>query len=83
MLNVSPDIEQEIQKRVANGDYDSPDDLLRDAIRALDESHEAVQDWLEESLLTALEGEEAEMTPEEWADIRREADRAAGINRGQ
>lgn len=79
MLNVSPDIESEIQKRIASSAYATADDLLRVALRALDDS----QDWLEEELLNGFEGADVEMTRQEWANLRREAEREAGVARSE
>ena len=80
MLNISANIEEDIRRRVADGQYSSADELLRLALRALDDSHVEAQAWLEGELLRGLEGDDVEMTPDEWADIRREAEGAAGLN---
>ncbi|NUM56231.1 MAG: hypothetical protein HUU46_21540 [Candidatus Hydrogenedentes bacterium] len=81
MLNISSDIEREIERWVASGEYSSPDELLRPAIRALDDSNEVAQELLESELLKGLEGDDVELTQGEWSAIRREAEHAAGINR--
>lgn len=63
----SHDLEQEIASRVKTGGYDTREDLLRDALRALDEERA-----LGQQLLEALEsGDRIEVTPEYWEEQKR------------
>lgn len=64
---------KEIEARVAEGPYRSVDELLRYALRALDRDRRVDQDMLEKELLHGLEGEDVEMTPEDWNDIENAA----------
>ena len=70
---ISSEMEREIEQRLAAGPYGSADELLRDALKALDNSREAAQDWLEKELLKGLEGEDVAITGDDWDDIEREA----------
>ena len=50
--SVPPDVQRAIDARLARGKYATPDDVLRDALRALDDEdeevaaiREAIDDW--------------------------------------
>jgi Arc/MetJ-type ribon-helix-helix transcriptional regulator len=73
MDSISPTIQKEIDERLAAGPYRSVDELLRDALRALDRVQDVAQDLLERELIEGLEGEDVAMTPEDWDDIESEA----------
>ena len=73
MQTISPEILSDIERRVAEGQFASIDELLSTALRALDDSRRGAQDWLETELLVGLEGEDVPMTRAEWDDIEREA----------
>ena len=73
MSMISPEIEQDLERRVAEGPYASVDDLLRRALHALDGTNEVMQAYLEEELRDGLEGDDVEMTEGDWDDIEREA----------
>lgn len=61
-MNVSRNIEDKIRAKVASGSYDSSEEVLRDALDALDE-----QQRLEEMLLDAIDsGDPIEITPDYW-----------------
>lgn len=49
------------------------DELLRFALRALDNAQDTAQDILEKQLLCGLEGKDVEMTPKDWDGIEKEA----------
>lgn len=73
MDTVSPEIEKDIKRRLAAGPYGSVDDLLRQALTALDEAREAALEILEHELLRGFEGDDVEMTASDWDAIEREA----------
>lgn len=79
MIQISEEIEQEIQRRLADGQYPTADDLLRHALLALD-GGEAMEPWLEAELLKGLEGEDVEVTPEELDAVQREALTNVGLS---
>lgn len=64
---------QEIARRIAAGPYKSADELLTDALRAIDGAHETAEAILERELLKGFEGNDVEMTAADWDDIEREA----------
>jgi len=72
MIEVSEELEREIQRRLAEGAYPSADDLLRHALLALDNGEHA-DAWLEAELLKGLEGEDMPLTPEALNAAQREA----------
>jgi Arc/MetJ-type ribon-helix-helix transcriptional regulator len=74
MRNLSVETEREIERRLARGKYGSPDELLCDAFRALDDAQGAAQAWLEKELLEGLEGDDVEMNASEWESIARESE---------
>jgi len=75
MAEISPEIEAEIQRRVEQGHYGSADELLRLALKALDDSADAASDWLEGELLKGLEGDDVEVGPAQFARLRAPYDR--------
>lgn len=61
-------MEDKIKAKVASGPYDSPEEVLHDALDALDE-----QQRLEEILLEAISsGDPIEITPDYWEVKRQE-----------
>lgn len=66
-------MQKEIEERLAAGPYRSVDELLRIALHALDSAQDVAQELFEMELLQGLEGEDVEMTPEDWDDIENEA----------
>lgn len=73
METISSEIAKEIERRVAAGPFRSVDELLEQALRALDDSRLAAQEWLELELLAGLEGEDVPMHRKDLDDIEREA----------
>jgi Arc/MetJ-type ribon-helix-helix transcriptional regulator len=72
---ISKDFQLELQRRVSDGTYASVEQLLREALVALDDKirYQAARGKLEEELRRGLEGEDTEMTPAEWDAIEQEA----------
>lgn len=67
MAQISVELSREIARRMAEGSYQSEEELLKDALSALDERNR-----LEERLLKALNsGEGVEITPGFWEEKRR------------
>jgi Arc/MetJ-type ribon-helix-helix transcriptional regulator len=73
MDTIAPHILQEIERRVADGYYASANDLLQDALKALDDAEAAARRSLQRELLVGLEGEDALMTDADWDDIEQVA----------
>ena len=66
-MKISRSIEDKIRAKVASGPYDSPEEVLRDALDALDEHQR-----LEEMLLDAIgSGDPIEITPDYW-EVKRQ-----------
>ena len=72
---ISPEIEKELERRLAEGPFRSVDELLRQALNALDGAREAAQELFELELLKGLEGEDVEMTAADWDHIEQQASR--------
>lgn len=77
MIEVSEALEREIDRRVADGGYHSPEALIADAFRTMDNTRQAAEQWLVKELLEGLEGEDIEVTPETWGRLEQEALRRA------
>lgn len=72
-MNISlPDpLKKFVDDQIAEGRYSSVSEYVRELIRA-DEKRKA-EDRLEALLLDGLNGEETELTREDWSAIRKEA----------
>lgn len=70
MEALSHELEEEIRRRVAEGHYSSAEELLRQALKALDNSAEAAGEWPERELLKGLEGDDVEVTAGEFDLLR-------------
>ncbi len=72
-MNISlPDpLKEFVDHQIADGRYSSVSEYIRELIRA-DEKRKA-ESRLEALLLEGLESEESDLTPQDFADIRREA----------
>lgn len=67
MYKLSPEIEHDLESRLKSGNYQSADELLREALAALDE-----RDALEAELLDAIKGERRiEVGPGYWEEKKR------------
>jgi Arc/MetJ-type ribon-helix-helix transcriptional regulator len=73
MDTISRELTNEIDRRLAAGPYTSSDELLRDALHALDKLGDTAQGLLEEVLLKGLEGGDTELTAADWDFIEAEA----------
>jgi putative addiction module CopG family antidote len=71
-ISLRPELEELIKEKVQNGQYRSADDVFDAALSLLQERDHA-EDHLERLLQEAEDsGAPAEMTPQDWNDIRRE-----------
>jgi antitoxin ParD1/3/4 len=70
-ISLPEPLRQFVEGQIASGRYSSASEYIRELIRE-DEKRKAEQ-RLEALLLEGLQGEEAELTPGDWAAIRREA----------
>ena len=77
MEQVSPELERDIENRLARGTHATLDELLRDALLALDDAGAAAEALLERELLAGLEGEDKPLTEETWNAIEKRALEAA------
>jgi Arc/MetJ-type ribon-helix-helix transcriptional regulator len=69
-----PELLEELEHRCEDGSYATVADLIRHALRALDESA-ATECWLEEQLAEAeASGPATPMTADDWSDIEREGE---------
>jgi antitoxin ParD1/3/4 len=75
MMNVSltPELEAKIHERVASGRYNNASEVVRDALRHLEEYErlEHLRSLLEVGLEQERRGEMIEITPEYWEDLDR------------
>jgi len=74
-VKLPADVEEELRSRVASGRFENEADVIRAALRTLDEAERA--DWLAQTLAEGEEGEPVELTPELFARLRREAEENA------
>jgi antitoxin ParD1/3/4 len=72
-MNISlPDpLKEFVDHQIAEGRYSSVSEYIRDLIR--DDEKRKAEDRLEALLLEGLEGEESELTRQDFDDIRKEA----------
>ena len=70
-ITLTDDIETIVRQKVESGLYPSPDEVLREALRLLDE-HDRLR-WLRAALAEGEEGEGIEYTPERREQIRQNA----------
>lgn len=73
MDTISPEIEKELERRIAAGSYESLDELLTVALKALDDTQGTTNRLLEGELLKGVEGEDVALNAADWDDIEREA----------
>lgn len=73
MDTISPTVQKEIEQRLAAGPYGSVDELIADALHALDNAQDAAKNLLEKELLQGLEGGDVEMKRMDWDDIETQA----------
>lgn len=76
-VSLTPELEAKIHERVASGRYNNASEVVRDALRHLEEYEEAYarQEHLRSLIAVGLEqaqrGELIEFTPEYWEDLNR------------
>jgi antitoxin ParD1/3/4 len=80
-MNISlPELlKQFVDAQIAAGRYSSVSEYVRELIR--DDEKRKAQERLEALLLEGLQGEETELTREDWAAIRKEAQARVGANK--
>ena len=78
-ISLPESLKQFVDGQVASGRYSSVSEHIRELIRE-DEKRKA-QERLEALLLEGLEGEESELTDDDWAAIRKEARARIAVNR--
>ena len=78
-VSLTPDLEELIREKVNSGHYSDSSAVIREALRLLEERDRDKLERLRAAIAVGLEeiarGEGAELTPELWAEIDREADR--------
>src|ERR1700722_11633465 len=70
-ISLPEPLKQFVDAQISTGRYSSASEYVRELIRS-DEKRKA-EDQLEALLLTGLQGEATEFTPDEWKSIRKEA----------
>ncbi len=70
-ISLPEPLKEFVDAQIASGRYSSASEYVRELIRE-DEKRKA-EDKLEALLLEGLEGEETELTAEDWKDIRKQA----------
>ena len=83
-LNIPPEFERAILERVASGAYETPEDVLRACLKALDRYEDDLSvdhEWLKRAIQEGIESEENEpLIPSDVAIDRMRA-RARGAHR--
>ena len=67
-ISLTKDLEKLIEKKVKSGLYQNPSDVVRDALRHLEENSEP--EWLEQKIQEGLKGPFTPMTKADWDGIR-------------
>ena len=70
-ISLPEPLKQFVDGQIASGRYSSASEYIRELIR--DDEKRKAEERLEALLLEGLQGEEAELTREDWSAIRREA----------
>jgi putative addiction module CopG family antidote len=74
-VHLPADVEQSIREKVGSGRFSDEGDVVREAMRLLDE-HERRR-WLKHALAEGEEGEAVDFTPELLAQLSQEAEENA------
>ena len=67
-ISLTKDLEKLIEKKVKSGLYQNPSDVVRDALRHLEENSDP--GWLEQKIQEGLTGPFTPMTKKDWQSIR-------------
>ncbi|MGI8966323.1 MAG: type II toxin-antitoxin system ParD family antitoxin [Limisphaerales bacterium] len=67
-ISLTKDLEKLIEKKVKSGLYENPSDVVRDALRHLEENSEP--EWLEQKIEEGLKGPFTTMSKKDWKNIR-------------
>lgn len=78
-ISLPEPLKQFVDGQIATGRYSSASEYVRELIRE-DEKRKA-QERLETLLLEGLQGEETELTRDDWAAIRKEAQARVSANK--
>lgn len=70
-ISLPEPLKQFVDGQIASGRYSSASEYIRELIR--DDEKRKAEERLEALLLEGLQGEEAELTREDWSAIRKEA----------
>lgn len=73
METFSKEFELELQRRVSDGAYPSVEELLKDALRALDHAQNQSREWLRKEILRGMDGEFVDLDDAEWDTMEQEA----------
>lgn len=80
-ISLPEPLKQFVDAQIAAGRYSSVSEYVRELIR-VDEKRKA-QERLEALLLEGLQGEETELTRDDWAAIRKEAQTRVALNKNR
>jgi antitoxin ParD1/3/4 len=78
-ISLPEPLKQFVDGQIAAGRYSSVSEYVRQLIR--DDEKRKVHEQLETLLLDGLRGDETELTPDDWAAIRKEARARVGANK--
>lgn len=80
-ISLPEPLKQFVDSQIASGRYSSVSEYVRELIRN-DEKRKS-EEQLEALLLEGLKGEETELTREDWAEIRKEAQARVAASKKQ
>lgn len=78
-ISLPEPLKQYVDSQIASGRYSSASEYVRELIR--DDEKRRAQQRLEALLLEGLQGEESELTREDWTAIRKEAQSRVAANK--
>ena len=84
-VTLTPELEQFVEDKVRSGRYQDASEVIREALRVLEQGIDRVEDPALETLIQeGLDsGPATEMTPETWRQLRREARQRAAAERAK
>lgn len=80
-ISLPEPLKQFVDAQIAAGRYSSVSEYVRELIR--DDEKRKAQERLEALLLEGLQGEETELTRDDWAAIRKEAQTRVALNKNR
>lgn len=81
MIQISGELEQEIERRMAERGVESAEEFLRFALESTDFCKRKAEEWLAGELRASLEGPGRELSDEDWEQLEQEAIRRAELRK--